>query len=88
MIILARSYKLVPDKPVSLKAVRFISLRKFSFVFNTLYLMINYLAALGTDLKEFYKLGKKLAYIKIWNTINFFDLYAYSLEQTERIRKL
>ena len=41
-----------------------------------------------TDLKEFYKLGKKLTYIKIWNTINFFDLYAYSLKQTERIRKL
>ena len=47
MIILARFNKLVPDKPVPLNAVLFISFRKLGFVFNTFYLMINYLAALS-----------------------------------------
>ena len=41
----------MPDKPISLKAVRLISLRKFGFVFNTFYLMVNYLAALDEPKK-------------------------------------
>ena len=42
----------MPDKPVPLKTVIFISLRKFGFVFSTFYLMINYLAALSEPKKR------------------------------------